>query len=324
MNEEKQYFKSLDGYYVKDEDARNDIAGLRTLISTIPRFSIQVVQTLPSEDISTTTVYLVPSTDPDTNNLYTEYIYVNNTWESLGTTSVDLSSYYTKSETNTLVNSKQDIIQYSTIPTASASNVGKIVQYVGATDSTYTNGYFYICTTDGTNYSWVNLEVQPNTGGEDIVITDTQVDSNTLAKINEAYQKFLNNESYSLKYKRVWQSGFDSYIVVPLYFKQMTISGNVSLQARSAFYETDVSASLVTQYHTYYINFTVSNGRITAINSISVDKIGIPNNLNNGFLLSSRNTNEYTPTANSYNPATTKYVDDAIASAITDALGGSY
>ena len=36
------------------------------------------------------------------------------------------------------------------------------------------------------------------------------------------------------------------------------------------------------------------------------------------------NTYSYNPTANSYNPATTKYVDDAISSAITDALGGSY
>ena len=34
-------------------------------------------------------------------------------------------------------------IQYETMPIADASNVGQIVEYVGATDSTYTNGYFY-------------------------------------------------------------------------------------------------------------------------------------------------------------------------------------
>lgn len=38
---------------------------------------------------------------------------------------------------------KQDIMQYSTMPTASAANLGKIVQYVGTTTSNYTNGYFY-------------------------------------------------------------------------------------------------------------------------------------------------------------------------------------
>ena len=36
-----------------------------------------------------------------------------------------------------------------------------------------------------------------------------------------------------------------------------------------------------------------------------------------------KNTYQYTPTGN-YHPATKKYVDDSIAAAITDALGGSY
>ena len=53
-------------------------------------------------------------------------------------------------------------IQYSTMPTASSSTVGQIVQYTGTTDNTYTNGYFYIGTTDGAvtpTYGWSNIEV---------------------------------------------------------------------------------------------------------------------------------------------------------------------
>lgn len=42
-----------------------------------------------------------------------------------------------------------------------------------------------------------------------------------------------------------------------------------------------------------------------------------------GGALLSDNTYAYTPTSD-YHPATKKYVDDSIASAITDALGGSY
>lgn len=41
------------------------------------------------------------------------------------------------------------------------------------------------------------------------------------------------------------------------------------------------------------------------------------------FALATNNTTAYTPTSD-YNPATKKYVDDSIASAITDALGGDY
>ena len=36
--------------------------------------------------------------------------------------------------------------QVDSLPTADASQEGKIYQYIGATDSTYTNGYFYKCT----------------------------------------------------------------------------------------------------------------------------------------------------------------------------------
>lgn len=43
----------------------------------------------------------------------------------------------------------------------------------------------------------------------------------------------------------------------------------------------------------------------------------------NDLLLSTNNTSIYTPVGD-YNPATKKYVDSAISSAITDALGGSY
>ena len=72
---------------------------INTLVSTIPKFSIEVVSALPTSDISSTTVYLLPSSSEDS-NLYTEYIYVNDVWEILGTQKVDLSGYYDKSETD--------------------------------------------------------------------------------------------------------------------------------------------------------------------------------------------------------------------------------
>lgn len=61
-------------------------------LSAIPKFAIQVVTSLPTTNISTTTVYLL-SSGSETNNLYTEYIYVNSKWEKLGEQKVDLSNY---------------------------------------------------------------------------------------------------------------------------------------------------------------------------------------------------------------------------------------
>ena len=61
-------------------------------LSAIPKFAIQVVTSLPTTNISSTTVYLL-SSGSDTNNIYTEYIYVNSKWEKLGEQKVDLTNY---------------------------------------------------------------------------------------------------------------------------------------------------------------------------------------------------------------------------------------
>lgn len=91
MNEAIQEKISADlaNYYTKTQVDQQ--------ISTIPKFAIEVVTTLPTTDISSTTVYLVPS-DASSTDLYTEYIYVNNKWEPLGTQSVDLTGYLTKDD----------------------------------------------------------------------------------------------------------------------------------------------------------------------------------------------------------------------------------
>ena len=73
------------------------------MISVIPKFAIAVVNELPTEYISTTTVYLLPNNSGETSNLYDEYIYTTQ-WEKLGTQTVDLSDYPTTSEMNDAIN----------------------------------------------------------------------------------------------------------------------------------------------------------------------------------------------------------------------------
>lgn len=66
------------------------------LISAISTLSFQVVQSLPVSDIRTDVIYLVPSSLPSQQNIYDEYIYVNNAWECIGSTAIDLSGYELK------------------------------------------------------------------------------------------------------------------------------------------------------------------------------------------------------------------------------------
>lgn len=63
---------------------------------------------------------------------------------------------------------RPEIVQRSAMPQASEDEVDNIYQFVGTTDATYTNGYFYKCVSDGGNpatYSWVRLDVQPTPSG---------------------------------------------------------------------------------------------------------------------------------------------------------------
>lgn len=56
-----------------------------------------VVSGLPQKDIDVNTIYMVPNglTGMD---IYDEYMYINNQWELLGNTQIDLTGYYTKDE----------------------------------------------------------------------------------------------------------------------------------------------------------------------------------------------------------------------------------
>ena len=61
-----------------------------------------------------------------------------------------------------------EVVQRSTMPQASADELGNIYQFTGATDANYTNGYFYKCVSDGGNpatYSWSQVSVQPAPSG---------------------------------------------------------------------------------------------------------------------------------------------------------------
>ena len=69
-------------------------------------FNVEVVQELPATG-DAHTIYFVPKTG-STGDVYNEYLYLDNAWELIGSTEVDLSNYYNKTEVDGLLNEKQD------------------------------------------------------------------------------------------------------------------------------------------------------------------------------------------------------------------------
>ena len=57
-----------------------------------------VVASLPSTGIDENTIYMVERTNSETNNVYDEYLYLNNSWEKIGSTEVDLTDYLRKTD----------------------------------------------------------------------------------------------------------------------------------------------------------------------------------------------------------------------------------
>ena len=69
-------------------------------LSNIDTTLFLIVRELPTTDIKTNKIYLVPNQDGQGNNVYIEYLYVENVWEKLGEfkPEVDLSGYVTSDE----------------------------------------------------------------------------------------------------------------------------------------------------------------------------------------------------------------------------------
>lgn len=87
--------EDLINYYLKSETYNKQ--EIDNKISAIPKFDIEVIDSLPTSNISESTVYLVKSGE-ESNNLYTEYIYADGVWEKLGEQKLDISQFATKDE----------------------------------------------------------------------------------------------------------------------------------------------------------------------------------------------------------------------------------
>ena len=101
----------LSDYYTKDQ--------IDAIVAALDTLSLEPVDELPTQDISTTTIYLLETETPGT---YEQYLYLNDTWVLLGSTDVDLSNYYNKSQVDTLLLTKQAVLTFDNAPTSGSNN----------------------------------------------------------------------------------------------------------------------------------------------------------------------------------------------------------
>ena len=125
-------------YYLKSETYTQ--AEINQLIAAVQQFTYQSVAELPTASADTMNkIYLVPSTNPETKNVKDEYITITVTdqgtttylWEQIGSTTVDLSGYYTSAQTDTAISNALNtaLASYSTTSQMTAAIATAIANY---------------------------------------------------------------------------------------------------------------------------------------------------------------------------------------------------
>lgn len=102
--------------YSKDE--------IDEMISQLRTFEMEVVRTLPSSNIKTNCIYFVPR-GASGSDAYYEYIYVNNKWEFVGSTEVDLTNYWTIDETKRYIDENKYVLPAATEDELGGIKLGK-------------------------------------------------------------------------------------------------------------------------------------------------------------------------------------------------------
>lgn len=104
-----KYILTTVGCWADDSmsDKSNGIAKNRVIkeyidraISTVKQFRIIKVDKLPTENIDSNAIYFIPKKNKADNDVFDEYMYINDKWELIGSTSIDLLDYYTCEETD--------------------------------------------------------------------------------------------------------------------------------------------------------------------------------------------------------------------------------
>ena len=73
----------------------------KKLFDSVTSFTIEIVDALPTEDIKTMTIYFIKNSHNNEFDYYDEYMYINNKWEIIGSTFVNLTPYLLKSDFET-------------------------------------------------------------------------------------------------------------------------------------------------------------------------------------------------------------------------------
>lgn len=106
------------------DNIKNDVNDtISAALETLNQFNIVIVEELPTQDIDTHAIYFVLKEDSgeDGQNIYNEYIYINEDWELIGNTGINISLATTEKDG---LLSKEDKAKLDNISNATTTKDG--------------------------------------------------------------------------------------------------------------------------------------------------------------------------------------------------------
>ena len=157
------------------QDASQVGSAIASAVGGITSFEYEVVQTLPASGVAGK-IYLVANSGT-TSNIYDEYIWVNNGFEKIGTTDIDLSGYATTQDLNDGLATKANAIDPSDLPQGSTQN-GVITtdDHTAIDGGAVEEGQIVVDSTDGKVYIVSDITSDPQTGDPVIVWKEIQTE----------------------------------------------------------------------------------------------------------------------------------------------------
>lgn len=84
------------------------------VFSKVTNFKVEIVDSLPSENIDEHTIYFLKKTTENESDSYYEYMWLNKKWELIGTTEINLDSYWTIDEVKAYVKTQEYVLTKAT------------------------------------------------------------------------------------------------------------------------------------------------------------------------------------------------------------------
>lgn len=162
-----------------------DKTSVDQMIGQIATLSVQKVDTLPAENIKTNVIYLVAKEGAIGSDLYIEYMYIDNKWEILGDTSIDLTNYLTKTGDASATTAAFTAAAARALPVTGESLaiiIGKVIKYLADLKDVAFSGDYNDLSNKPNNIKYHDLSVTTATAtytAEGAVLNVSLIDSAT-------------------------------------------------------------------------------------------------------------------------------------------------